>query len=233
MQAWIEWARGPVFIFSFSFMVLGLARHVALTVWEAGRTMRRAGDRSLPLVAIGRATLKWLFPAGAIARNALFSSTSVLFHAAILVVPIFLAGHIALWTRAFGIGWPAIPNGVADVLTLLAIVTAVALAVQRLTARATRAISRPSDHLVLLAVALPFATGFLTMHPALNPFSFESTMLLHVMSGNLVLVLMPLTKLSHAVLLPGTQLISKVGWHWPLDSGSRVGAALGKEAERV
>jgi len=233
MQAWIEWARGPVFIFSFSFMVLGLARHVALTLWEARRTMERAGDQSLPLAAIGRATLKWLFPAGALARHALFTATSVAFHAAILVVPIFLAGHIALWTKATGVGWPAIPNGVADVLTLLAIVTAVALAVQRLTARASRAISRPSDHLLLLAVALPFATGFLAMHPALNPFSFESTMFLHVMSGNLLLVLVPLTKLSHAVLLPGTQLVSEIGWHWPSDSGSRVGAALGKEAEPV
>jgi len=233
MQAWIEWARGPVFVFSFSFMVLGLARHVALTVWEARRTMRRAGDQSLPLAAIGRATLKWLFPTGALARHALFTSTSVVFHAAILVVPILLAGHIALWTQALGISWPAIPNSVADVLTLLAIVTAVALSVQRLTASATRAISRPGDHLLLFAVALPFATGFLAMHPALNPFSFESTMLLHVLSGNLLLVLVPLTKLSHVVLLPGTQLVSEVGWHWPSDSGSRVGAALGKEAEPV
>jgi len=233
MQAWIEWARGPVFIFSFSFMVLGLARHVALTVWETRRTMRRAGDQSLPLVAIGRATLTWLFPAGAIARNALFTTTSVLFHAAVLVVPIFLAGHIALWRGAVGVGWPAIPNDLADALTLLAIATAVALSVQRLTARATRAISRPKDHLLLFAVALPFATGFLAMHPALNPFSFESTLFVHVMSGNLLLALVPLTKLSHAVLLPGTQLVSEVGWHWPSDSGSRVGAALGKEAERV
>jgi len=233
MQAWIEWARGPVFVFAFSFMVLGLARHVALTVWEARRTMRRAGDRSLPLAAIGRATLTWLFPAGALARHALFTTTSVVFHVAILVVPVLLAGHIALWTAALGVGWPAIPNAVADTLTLLAIVTAVALSVQRLTAPATRAISRPSDHLLLFAVALPFASGFLAMHPALNPFGFERTLFVHVMSGNLLLVLVPLTKLSHVVLLPGTQLVSEVGWRWPSDSGSRVGAALGKEAEPV
>ena len=53
------------------------------------------------------------------------------------------------------------------------------------------------------------------------------------MSANLLLVLMPLTKLSHAVLLPSVQLVSEVGWHWPADSGSRVARVLHKEEEPV
>jgi nitrate reductase gamma subunit len=233
MHAWLEWARGPAFVFCFSFMLLGLARHVGVTVWEVVRTMRRAGDKSLPLAAIGRATFKWLFPVGAIAGNALFTVTSLLFHAAILLVPIFLAQHIALWARGLGASWPAMPNGVADVLSVVAVVTAVALFIQRLTATATRAISRLQDHLLLLLVALPFVTGFLVRHPAVNPFAYERMLFLHVMSGNLVFLFMPVTKLTHAVLLPGTQLVAELGWHWPPDAGSRVAAALGKEAEPV
>jgi nitrate reductase gamma subunit len=233
MTAWLEWARGPVFVFCFSFMLLGLARHVGITVWEIVRTIRRAGDRSLPLAAIGRTTLQWLFPAGAIARHALFTATSVVFHAAILLVPVFLAGHVALWAHGLGVSWPALPNGVADILTVVAIVTAAALFVRRLTAKATRAITRPQDYLLLVAVGLPFATGFLVRHPALNPFEYDMTMFAHVMSGNLVFLLMPVTKLTHAVLLPGTQLVAELGWHWPSDAGSKVAAALGKEAEPV
>ncbi|MEW5981334.1 MAG: hypothetical protein AB1806_03070 [Acidobacteriota bacterium] len=229
MNAWLEWARGPAFVFCFSFMVMGLARHVALTVWETTRTMRRAGDKSLPLAYIARATLAWLLPARAITHDALFTATSVVFHVAILIVPVFLAGHVALWTRALGLQWPAIPNGVADVLTILAVVTAAGLAALRLTAKATRAITRPSDYALLAALALPFVTGFLVMHPGLDPFGYESVLLLHVMSGNLVFVLLPATKLAHAALLPGTQLVAELGWHWPPDSGSRVGRALGKE----
>ena len=49
------------------------------------------------------------------------------------------------------------------------------------------------------------------------------------MSANLIFLLMPLTKLTHAALLPGTQIVSEAGWHWPKDSGSRVGATLGNE----
>jgi len=233
MHAWLAWARGPAFTFCFSFMVLGLVRHVALTLWETTRTMRRAGDKSLPLAAVGRATVRWLFPLDLLARQAWFTATSVLFHVALLVVPVFLAGHIALWARGTGLSWPAIPTSVADVLTVLAVVTAISLALQRLTARATRAISKPSDYLLLLTLALPFVTGFLVMHPAVNPFSYESVLFLHVMSGNLVFVLLPTTKLTHAVLLPGTQLVAEIGWHWPADAGSRVAAALGKDAESV
>ena len=48
MQAWLQWARGPAFVFALSFMVLGLARHAGLALWEGARTMRRAGDKSLP-----------------------------------------------------------------------------------------------------------------------------------------------------------------------------------------
>jgi nitrate reductase gamma subunit len=162
-----------------------------------------------------------------------FSLTSVLFHVAVIIVPVFLAGHVALWARGLGISWPAIPNGVADVLTIVGIVTAVALIIQRLSARATRGLSRFEDYFLPVAIAVPFATGFLVMHPSLNPFSFQATLFVHVMSANLVLILTPLTKLSHMVLIPGTQLVSEVAWHWPADAGSKLAVTLGKEGEPV
>jgi hypothetical protein len=53
------------------------------------------------------------------------------------------------------------------------------------------------------------------------------------MSGNLLLVLIPITKLSHVALLPGVQIVSEVAWHWPPDAGSKVAVALGKESEPI
>ncbi len=233
MEAWLAWARGPVFVFSFTFMVLGLIRHFSLTVWELGRTLRRAGDKSLPCRQLCVATLKWLFPVAKVKNQLFFSVTSVAFHICILIVPIFLAGHIALWARSVGISWPAVPNDVADVLTVIAVITAVVLIVQRLTSGPTRALSRLQDYLLPLVIAVPFATGFLLMHPAWNPFPHQALMFVHVMSGNLVLFLLPITKLNHAVLMPAVQWVSEIGWHWPSDSGGRVAVALGKEREPV
>jgi len=233
MESWIEWARGPAFIFAFSFMLLGLTRHVFLTIWEVVRAMRRAGDKSLPYRQIGIATAKWLVPIDKWKNDFVFSLTSVLFHVAILIVPIFLAGHVALWTRGLGVWWPAVPNQVANVLTIVAVVTAVALVIQRAAARATRALSRFQDYALPLMIAVPFASGFLVMHPAMNPFSYEAMLLVHVLSANLVLILIPITKLSHVMLIPTVQLVSEVAWHWPPDAGSKLAVTLGKENEPI
>ncbi len=233
MDAWIEFARGPMFLFAFTFMVLGMLRHFILTGFEMWRAMRRAGDKDLPKKQIFIATLKWLFPLTKMGNRFFYSLTSIVFHVAILVVPIFLAGHIALWSRGVGLSWPAIPNAVADVLTMVALVTAVALVLQRLAAKATRKLSRLQDYLMPLLVALPFVTGLFAMHPTISPFSYKASLLLHVLSGNLIFILMPVTKLSHAVLMPSVQAVSEVGWHFPPDAGSRLAADLGKEGEPI
>ncbi len=233
MEYWLQWARGPAFIFALAFMILGLTRHVGLTLWEIYRSWRRAGDKALPYRQICGNTLHWLFPVGEIVRNPLFSLTSIVFHIAILIVPLFLAGHIALWHRSLGPSWPAIPNTLANVLTIVAVMAAVALAVQRLAAKSTRALSRFQDYALLLVIALPFASGIMVMHPAYNPCSYSAILFVHVMSANLIMVLIPLTKLTHAVLMPGVQLVAELGWHWPADAGSKLAVTLGKEEARL
>ena len=233
MESWVDWAKGPAFTFAFAFMLLGLIRHAVLTIWEVVRAMRRAGDKTLPYRQILGATARWLIPVTKIKEQLFFSLTSVLFHIAVLIVAIFLGGHIALWERGLGISWPAIPNQVADVLTIVAIVTAVALVIQRATARATRALSRFQDYAIPLIIAVPFASGFLVMHPSANPLSYEAMLFVHVMSANVVFVLIPITKLSHMILIPGVQLVSEVAWHWPPDAGSKLAVSLGKENEPI
>jgi hypothetical protein len=233
MEQLVAWARGPAFIFSFTFMTLGLLRHVSLTLWQLWKAWRKAGDKSLPLKQVVLATLRWMFPAGRLKEEPLFSATSILFHVAILIVPVFLAGHVALWARGIGVSWPAVSNQVADVLTIVAVVTAAALLIQRLAARATRSLSRFQDYILPLIIALPFVSGFLVMHPSWNPFSFNAVLFIHVMSANLVMILIPVTKLTHAALFPDLQLVSEMGWHWPPDAGSKLAATLGKEGIRI
>ncbi len=233
MEAWLEWAREPAFICAFAFMILGIIRHVVLTMWGVWRVMRRAGDKKISYTQILITTLKWLFPFTKMKNRLAYSLTSVVFHVAIIIVPIFLGGHIALWARGLGVSWPAISNSVADILTIIALITAVALVIQRASARATRAISRLQDYVIPLVVALPYASGYLLMHPNLNPFKYEVALFIHVMSANLVFVLIPITKLSHMALVPSVQLVSEVAWHWPSHSGSKVGVALEKEGEPI
>jgi nitrate reductase gamma subunit len=233
METLLEWARGPILHGALAFMILGLLRHVVITVYEIWRVMHRAGDKTIPYSAVAKATLGWLIPLQKVKSRLLYSVTTVSFHVSLLIVPVFLAGHIILWQRATGLAWPAIPNMLADVLTIVVLVSALALIVERVASRDTRTLSRPGDYIIPLLVALPFASGYLVMHPSLNPFSFQIVMLLHVMSANLIMILIPITKLSHCALLPATQLIAETAWHFPPHAGSRVAAILGKENEPI
>ncbi len=233
MDQWLEFARGPVFVFSVVFMVFGLIRLFVLMVIDVVKVMLRAGDKSLPYKSIVIETLKWVFPIKKIRNQFVFSLTSILFHFAILIVPVFLGGHIVLWSRGVGLSWPALPNWAADIITIIAIITAIMLVLQRLTAKATKAISRLQDYVIPVIISFPFISGFLLMHPSSSPFEYNSIMLMHVMSANLVLILIPITKLSHASLITSVQLVSEAAWHWPADSGSKVELMLGKKDEKI
>lgn len=233
LDAWTDALRGPIFRAALTFAVLGLARQIALTAWEAGRVFARAADKRLPLRQILTATVHWLAPVRRVRQRWPYSLATLTFHVAIIVVPLFLAGHIALVRASTGASWPALGGAAADALTLVALGTVPLLLLLRAGAVETRALSRPGDYVLPVLIALPFASGFLLAHPAGNPFAFDLTLFVHAASADLLLVLVPVTKLSHMVLLPATQLVSELGWRFPPDAGRLVGAAIGREERPI
>ena len=108
-------------------------------------------------------TVKWLFPVAQLRQRAVYSGTTLTFHVAIIVVPIFLAGHIALVRAGIGVSWPGISHEAADVLTVVAVVTGMLLILQRALARDSRSLSRFQDYALPIAVMAPFVSGFLVM----------------------------------------------------------------------
>ena len=236
MEQWLEWARGPVFRACFVIMLLGLARSVVLNTVSIVSLIYQSRKNGRPVAwgPVFTATLQWMFPVKkGFESRSVFSITSMLFHICIIITPIFLGAHILLWERGLGISWPALGNLAADYLTLLAILTGVLLFVQRVGASASRAISRGQDYFLPVLLIVPFVSGYLAMHPHLNPFGYTGTMLVHVMSANLIFLLIPFTKMSHVALFPGTQLISEMGWHLKPGAGDQVAIALGKENEPI
>jgi nitrate reductase gamma subunit len=215
-------------------MLLGLIRLVVLNIIGIVTLTRRAQDKNIPIKVVIRDTLRWLFPFGKVPkRQFAFTLTSFVFHISIIIVPLFLGAHILLWEKGLGVRWPALGQSWADGLTLVAIATSIILFARRAGARVSRALSRMQDFVLPIVIAVPFVSGYLAMHPAVNPFSYNATMFVHMMSGNLVFILIPFTKLSHVALFPTTQLVSEMGWHFVPDSGSRVAMALGKEGEPI
>jgi nitrate reductase gamma subunit len=233
MTDWLEWARGPVFVFSFTLMILGLIRNFLLTIWGIIKALSRAGDKKLPWKQLLGASFSWLFPVKKFKERLWYSLSSILFHVGLIIVPVFLIEHVALWRRGLGISWPTIGQSLADGLTLMTLVMILALLIGRISSPAARALSRGQDFTLLIIIALPFFSGFLASHPLLNPFDYQATMLVHVLSGNLIMCLIPFTKLCHSVIIPLTQIVAEVGWHFPPNSGKQVRMTLGKEIDSV
>ncbi|MCK4775335.1 MAG: hypothetical protein KAT30_11135, partial [Candidatus Krumholzibacteria bacterium] len=208
-------------------------RLAVLSTMNIANIVSHARNKNIPWRTVIRDTWRWVFPYRKVALQPFFSVVSILFHISIIITPLFLAAHIMLWQRGTGLSWPAIPQAAADYLTLLAIVTAAIVFVKRVSTRDTRVLSRLQDYVLPLLIMVPFASGYLAMHPTSNPFDYNATMFVHVMSGNAILVLMPFSKLAHAALFPATQLVSEMGWHLAPGAGENVALTLGKENEPI
>ena len=233
MDAWIEFARGPLFRFALVVVLLGLLRQVGLAVGGAILALRRSDDKRVPWKAVWRATWTWIAPYRKAGRRAHYSLASMAFHVGLILVPILLTGHVVLWQRGLGVSWPTLPATLADILTLTTIAGAITHVVLRLAHREARHLSRFQDYAVLVLILVPFASGFLFMHPGLNPFPHRTIFLVHVLSADLVLIFTPFTKLCHCVLFPFTQLVSEVAWRFTPRGGEEVAVLLGKKEPRV
>jgi len=228
VEFWLELGRGPLFRLAFALMVLGLGRIVVLTLAGALEAWRRSPDRMVDWRQVVRRTAEWLIPVNRLwRRRPLYSTISLAFHIGLLAVPPFLAAHILLWERSTGLSWAALPQAAADGLTLAVIVSALLLVTGRLAGSTARAISRRQDYLWPLLLATPFASGYACSNLRLGPASYQALMLVHVYSGDLVMALIPFTKIAHCVLAPLSQLVTALAWKFPVGAGDRVAATLG------
>ncbi len=216
MESLLHFARGPLFRFCLMIMLLGLARILFLDLWEAYRAYRRAGDKKMPWRLIVRRSLEWAFPVKRVSRNPqLYSIASILFHIGLIVVPVFLFAHIGLWKKAVGISWPALPFRWALWLTISTMCFAAVLLIERLFVKSIHSLSRGQDYFWLVLLLFPFITGFVCANLNISAGLYRFLMLVHVLSGDLIFLLIPFTKIAHCVLAPFSQIVDALAWKFP------------------
>jgi len=235
LEQWTDLARGPLLKLSLLVMSAGLLRAVALQAWEFGRAFRRAGDPVVAWPTVIRRNLAWLLPWRYLGREArrLYNLTSLVFHVGIILVPLFLAGHVAIWQQELGLHWFTLAPLAADVMTVLVVAAVIGLLFGRGMNDGARTLSKAQDWLLPLLCALPFLTGFFVAHPRFSPVDPQVLYLLHLLSAELLLILMPFTKLVHVVLFWSNQASTELGWRFTPGAGERVRATLGKEGQGV
>ncbi len=125
-----------------------------------------------------------------------------LFHICAIIPPLFLSGHILLLQENFGISWIHIPDKVADIMTVLALVSCLYFLWRRIAKPEVRYLTTSEDFIVLAITTAPFLTGFLAYHQV---FAYELMISLHIFSGEILLIAVPFTRLSHMIFAPLTR----------------------------
>lgn len=196
-------AEGPLLWIAFLVFIIGILIRMAQFLFVA-RTKDKPFYNYFRLKFILATLARWLLPLNVdVKKNPVFMICVYLFHICLLVVPIWLAGHISLWEESrFGWSWSSLPDKWADWMTLLFLAISIYFILRRALSADLRIITTFSDYLLIVVTALPFATGYFLTHGTLDSIGFlgDNMRLFHVLSAELMLILIPFTRLSHSVL---------------------------------
>lgn len=207
VQFLLSVARGPLFRFAFTLMVLGLLRQAAratsstvaayLTLADHRQFRRTLGQRVLwhflPTMILRRRTQRW--SAALEVYHVALAAVSIVFRFGAIVIPAFMVAHVYLWERGLGVGWPALPAGVSDALSVVTLASGFALFVGRFYSPVIRAVDPGWAFLKPLIFLVPFATGMLAMHPRWCPVDYDVVMLVHLLSAAAIFVMIPFARM--------------------------------------
>ena len=195
----LTFARGPLLDWSLAicaagillrlFETLGLGRKADLAPARVGRP--GSGWRTI-------VTRAWPTP-DMFRRDPLTYLAGYIFHVGLLASIVLFVPHIELIRGVFGISWPGLPGPLVDVLTVASLFALLALLAHRVYHPIKRLLSGFEDYLTWLLTFLPLLTGYLAFHHLLAEYTLM--LAVHILSVELLLVILPFTKLFHAVSL--------------------------------
>ena len=197
-----ELATGPLAWIAFLVFFIGI---IARSVWYI-RGLHWQMDRVAyqPHLSYGikgalRSVGFWLVPYGTHSwrRNPVFTFLIFVLHIGLLVTPVFLLGHNVLLQERWGFSLPTLPEGAADALTIGVLVATVFLILRRIALPEVRIITNAHDWLIIAIAAAPFVTGILAHYQVAD---YQFWLIAHILCGEILLVAIPLTKLSHFIL---------------------------------
>ena len=151
-----------------------------------------------------RSILHWITPFASenMRRHPILTIVAFAFHICLILTPIFLLSHVILWDESWDLSWWSLPDGVADFMTIVVILSCIFFLVRRMFTPEVQFVTSASDYVILAIVAAPFVTGFLAYH---QWFAYRFIMVLHILAGEIMLVAIPFTRLSHMIYSPFTR----------------------------
>ena len=195
----LMWVRGPALQIATVVFVLGVMVRI-LEILLLGRKADLAEARGSAVRGGLRTIISRFIPdRGTMQRSTFNVVAGYLFHIGLFITIFLFAPHILLFRDVFNISWPALPTPVIDAVTIVTIITLLAVLLHRISNPVMRFLSRFQDYLVWLVTILPLVTGYIAFHRiGLTP---PLLIALHILSVELLMVLFPFTKLMHTFTL--------------------------------
>ncbi len=145
--------------------------------------------------SIGHWLLPWLSVSSR--KQPVFTAIVFVFHLCLLGLPLFLEAHNVLWAGAMGWSLWSLPEAWAEGLTIVVMAAAAFFLLRRIVRPEVRVLTSAWDYFLLLLTAAPFVTGFLA-YRQVGP--YEIMLTLHIGLSELLLVVVPFSKLAHVIL---------------------------------
>jgi nitrate reductase gamma subunit len=208
----LTWVRGTGLNIAVVIFLLGVLWRL-VEIYSLGRKP----DLSAPRHAAGASGLHTVFrrslpPPGMLKRSPVSYIGGYIFHIGLAIVVFGFAPHILLVRNLTGLSWPGLPSQFVDLAAVVTMAAMVVVLVDRINKPVKRFLSTFEDWFTWAVTFLPVLTGWMSFQHLLLPYTTMLT--LHILSVELLLVVLPFTKLFHAFTLIGSRWYNgKVNGH--------------------
>jgi nitrate reductase gamma subunit len=151
-----------------------------------------------------RSIMHWLAPFATVnwRLHPWLTIVTFAFHICLVAAPVFLMAHVVLWDEAWNVSWWTLPDWLAVVMTVIVLGGCLFFFIRRRVTPEVAYVTSASDYVILALVAAPFTTGLIAYF---QWFDVRLFTLLHVLSGEAMLVAIPFTRISHMLFAPLTR----------------------------
>ena len=170
-----------------------------------------------------RSIYKWLVPFGTYGwRTQPFMAIIFFgFHIGAIFVPLFLAGHNIFLESKTGFSFFTLSAYWADFLTWAALISAFFLILRRIALPEVRIMTTFYDYVILIIAIAPLVTGLLARYQVGD---YSILINIHIFSGEILLLAIPFTKLSHVFLFFASR--AQLGMDFGIKRGGMKGTKM-------
>lgn len=195
----LNFARGPALQVALLVFCVGvvwrIAGFVLLRVRRDHNEPRKGWLKAAAGGAVAVGSRSWPHPEF-IGRTGAGEALGYAYHIGLFIVVLLFAPHITFFDSLFGVSWPALPNSVITIVSVLTFTLLLAVLFRRLTHRVLRMLSNFDDYFSWFITTLVIVTGLMATAHLGGP--YQTILGLHILSFDLLLIWFPLGKLMHA-----------------------------------